>query len=95
MLTCRDEQVYHVTRIIKERSGTCCSPNSQTLNGQDQVVTVVEPLVHERTLFFFSSSPAPSLASLRLRVHATPQHTATQHNTAEHRTNTEAKRREE
>ena len=41
-----DEQVYQITRIVKERSGTCCSPNCQTLNGQDQVVTVGKPLVH-------------------------------------------------
>ena len=46
----------------KERLGTRCSPNSQKLNGQDQVVTVGEPLLHVTTLFVVlslsSSSPA-------------------------------------
>ena len=48
-----DEQVYLVTRIITERSGTCCSPNSQTWNGQDQVVTVG---ARENPVFFLSHS---------------------------------------
>ena len=53
----------HVTPMIKGIG------NSQTFNGQDQVVAVGGPLVHVRTLFFFLSLsllPPPSSSLSRV-----------------------------
>ena len=53
--------VQQVKRMIGGIGNVLFSTNSQTLNWQDQVATFGGPLVHVRTLFFFSFLSLPPL----------------------------------